>query len=72
MKRSEVVTKISKLLLRKYPFLKALKEEVRLEDADSILSLMEKAGMQPPFCDKIFQKESKVYIEANGNQWEEE
>jgi len=37
-----------------------------------ILSEFEKLGMEPPWSDKVFQKNAKKYVEPTGNEWDEE
>lgn len=37
-----------------------------------ILKRMEEAGMKPPYCEKIYQEEARIFINPNGNQWEKE
>lgn len=37
-----------------------------------MLSMLEKAGMQPPYSPKAFQRLAKIYIEPNANVWDDE
>jgi hypothetical protein len=42
------------------------------DSCNTLLRKIELAGMRPPFCSAIFQKEAIKYIYPDGNQWEPE
>ncbi len=64
MKRSEMLLKIQEMLVE---------APDSLEDAaNQILTRIEKVGMKPPYSNKMFQRDAKIYIDADGCQWEPE
>lgn len=61
MKRSEMIS-----IIERYLF------DNDSTTADELLNIMEEAGIAPPYSDKIFQKNARIYIDATGREWEPE
>ncbi len=40
--------------------------------ASAILSRIEGTGMLPPYNDDAFQKNTRIFVEPHGNEWEPE
>lgn len=66
MKRSEMVLKIAEFLIEpRYP-------DDPVEEANVILSRLEKAGMLPPMCARGFDRDGLSSKTPPSNKWEPE